>query len=128
MITQKHTQIFFIGCLIALILSLGIYCVKGTETPQINDTFQTIIDDGVTFPCAELADSLYGIDSRGTDTWCETAACEGEAFHYDNQLNRVYDSNIDIHIDSVWIYDEYNNLMKIGILRSLPKYIIQDNE
>jgi len=76
MITEKMfvrgIALLFLSIVLGLLIYTGFVPDEKTE---ITDTFQLAIDRGH-FPHYQLADSLCGIDSRGTDAWCETASCD----------------------------------------------------
>ena len=78
-----------IDFLLAIFIVIGLSQSCNNKTKVIN-TFDKLIENGE-FPCYLLADSLHGINSRGTDSWYETAYCNGEAIQYDNTGRRIYD-------------------------------------
>lgn len=100
-----------------LLLMLISSCTSGLfdNKNQITDSFDTLVNNGE-FPCYQLADSLYGVDSRGTDQWCETAYCKKD-----------YDYHIDIHYDTVWLYNNKGELVAKGSFDSIPELITKDN-
>ena len=127
MITEKQFK-YGVLTLFLCIVACIFYFTRNvpTEEPQITDTFNQLIERGE-FPCSQLADSLCGMDSRGTDSWCEIANCEGEAWKYNNAGERVYDYHIDIYNDTVWLYNEEGVILVRVDFDSLTKYIEYDN-
>ena len=114
MITEKQFKIAIITLFLCIVGMLYLTRDVPTEKPEIRNTFNELIEKGE-FPHYKLADSLYGEDSRGTDIWCETAYA------------KVHDYQIDIHNDTVWLYNEEEVLIVKGDFDSLAKYIEYDN-
>jgi len=125
MITEKQFKLGFLFLFLCIVATLYFTRNVPDGKPEVTDTFNKLIEDGE-FPCSQLADSVYGIDSRGTDSWCELAYCDGNN-HYNNKGERIYDYHIDIYNDTVWLYNEEGVILVRGQFDSLTKYIEYDN-
>lgn len=117
-----------IDFLLALFIVVALIqsCNKVNE-PKIINTFDALIAKGE-FPCYQKADSIHGIDSRGTDSWVEEAYCNCNNMNKDKNINScTFDYHINIYNDTVWLYNETGKLLIKGKFDSIPEFIILDN-
>lgn len=128
MITEKQFKRGILTFFLLIVIGIAIWSARGMEKPEIRNTFDEAITQGE-FPCYQLADSLYGIDSRGTDIWCEIAYCDrtNEGRQYTAMGDEYYEYHINLHMDTVWLYNEDNELVVKGHYDSLLNFIELDN-